>query len=190
MARLTVRKVVATHPEELWKRFEGGAVTGWWIAPAGGSRRGPPEPSSAGARWRERLRIGPISFSVFGTWAERHPPERSLCLLDSPWGLRIAEELRLERIAAGTQVSLTMDYSLGDGGMGEWLGDWLDRVWFSRWVSRRLHRGLLTLQQEYQEYRGPGGRAEGEVVGSMVHFERPEDRPWGLDQRGSGGRRP
>ncbi|MEE8109885.1 MAG: SRPBCC family protein [bacterium] len=176
MARLTFRKVISADPEELWKRLEGGSIAGRWIAPAGTRGKDPQSQDDAGAPWRERLRIGPVSFEVRGMWAERHPPERSLCLLDGRGGLRIAEELRLERVAAGTAVSLTVDYALGNGNLGEWM----DRLCVSGWVSRRLSRGLLRLEEEYK------GSHDGEDsdVGATVHWERPEDRPWGLDRKG------
>ena len=36
MSRLTVRRVISTDPETLWKRVEGGSFAGRWIAPGGG----------------------------------------------------------------------------------------------------------------------------------------------------------
>ncbi|MFQ5692673.1 MAG: hypothetical protein ACE5IM_06485 [Nitrospinota bacterium] len=179
MARLTVRKVIAADPRELWKRFEGGSVAGRWFASAGGTRPAPPDPASPDDGWLERLRLGPISFEVSGAWAERRPPERRLCFLDGPWGLRIAEEARLERVASGTALALTLDYALGTGGWAERL----DRFWLSAWVSRRLEKGLAGLQREYARPEDEAAQA----LGSMVHLERPEDRPWGLDQSGPPG---
>ncbi|MFQ5914491.1 MAG: SRPBCC family protein [Nitrospinota bacterium] len=175
MARLTVRRVIPARPEDLWKRLEGGSLAGRWVAPAQGEGNHPLMAGDIGAPWRERFLIGPFPFEVSARWAERHPPERSLCLLDGPWGLRIAEELRLEPVAAGTALALTMDYSLGKGRLGEWL----DRLWVSGWVSSRLRRGLSGLEEGYKRPE----EGDGPEVGAMVHLERPEDRPWGLDER-------
>jgi len=168
VSRLTVRRVISTDPETLWKRVEGGSFAGRWIAPAGGAGEG--AGSSLGAEetaWRESLRVGPFSFKVAGAWAERVPWERSFCLLDGPLGMRIAEEMRLERLAAGTALSLTVDFALGSGGIGEWL----DRVCLSGWVLRRLERGIAKLGEEYR-------RPEDEKDPDLgVYLERPEDRP-------------
>jgi hypothetical protein len=174
VSRLTVRRVISTDPETIWKRVAGGSFTGCWIAPAGGDEGAGSGLGAEEAAWRESLRLGPFSFKVAGTWAERVPWERSFCLLDGPLGVRIAEEMRLERLAAGTALSLTVDFALGGGGIGEWL----DRVWLSGWVSRRLERGISKLEEEY-------GRPEDEKDQDLgVHLERPEDRPWGLDRTG------
>ena len=141
----------------------------------GGGGSGEGAGSSLGAEeaaWRESLRVGPFSFKVTGTWAERVPWERSFCLLDGPLGMRIVEEMRLERLAAGTALSLTVDFALGSGGIREWL----DRVCLSGWVLRRLERGIAKLEEEYR-------RPEDEKDPDLgVYLERPEDRPWGLDQ--------
>ncbi len=184
VSRLTVRRVISTDPETLWKRVEGGSFAGRWIAPGGGEEEaGEGAGSSPGAEeaaWRESLRVGPFPFKVAGTWAERVPWERSFCLLDGPLGMRITEEMRLERLAAGTALSLTVDFALGSGGIGEWL----DRVCLSGWVLRRLERGIAKLEQEYR-------RPEDEKDPDLgVHLERPEDRPWGLDQAGPARPRP
>ena len=175
MSRLTVRRVISTDPETLWKRVAGGSFAGRWIAPAGSGEGAGSSLGAEEAVWRESLRVGPFSFKVAGTWAERVPWERSFCLLDGPLGMRIGEEMRLERLAAGTALSLTVDFALGSGGFGEWL----DRVCLSGWVLRRLERGIAKLEEEYR-------RPEDEKDPDLgVYLERPEDRPWGLDQTGS-----
>ena len=104
-------------PPAIWKRVAGGSFTGCWIAPAGGDEGAGSGLGAEEAAWRESLRLGPFSFKVAGTWAERVPWERSFCLLDGPLGVRIAEEMRLERLAAGTALSLTVDFALGGGGI-------------------------------------------------------------------------
>jgi len=179
LSRLTFRQTVGTDPARLWDRLSGGSITGLWIA----LREPKKENSKPGAQTepevREVLRIGPVSVEVTGVWAERVPSERSLLLLDGPRGLRIAEEIRLERMAAGTELSLTMDFSFGSGA----LGDWLDRIWISGWVSRRIRRSLSKLQLEFplhEEEVGPH-------MDDSVSFHRPDDRLWGVDQRRSFG---
>jgi len=171
LARLTVRRVISAEPKEIWDRLQGGSVCGQWVASA--STSGSPfHPYETSRPWREGFRFGPISFEVSACWAERYPPERNLCFLDGPWGLRIVEEMRLERVAAGTEFSLTLDYSIGNGRFGEWL----DYAYLSRWVFKRLDRGSSHLAEGF---RSPEAGVD---MSESVHLERPEDRPWGLDQ--------
>ena len=177
MSRLTFRQTVGADPARLWDRLSGGSITGLWIALREPKKENPKPDAQTGPQVREGLRVGPVSVEVTGIWAERVPLERSLLLLDGPRGLRIAEEIRLERMAAGTELSLTVDFSLGSGA----LGDWLDRIWISGWVSRRIQRSLSKLQMEFplhEEEVGPH-------MDDAVSFHRPDDRPWGIDQRRS-----
>jgi hypothetical protein len=175
LARLTVRRVISAEPKEIWDRLQGGSICGQWVASTSRNEAAF-HPNEAGRPWREGLRLGPLSFEVSACWAERHPPERGLCFLDGPWGLRVVEEIRLERIAAGTEFSLTLDYCIGNG----WVGEWLDRMFVSRWIFSRLNEGSSRFAEGY---RSPEEESSSIDMSGSVHLERPDDRPWGLDQK-------
>ena len=167
MARLTFRQPIGVDPAKLWDLFSGRSITSLWVFPTKQSKKFsesiPKDPLSV----CEILRIGPIIFKVIGAWAELVPLERSFLLLDGPGGIRIAEEIRLERIASGAELSLTMDFSVGFG----FFGDWLDRMWISKWVSKRIRWELLNLQKKYPLNEGEPNSNMGDVIS----FERPEE---------------
>ncbi len=169
MARLIFRQPLGVDPAKLWDLFSSRSITSLWIFPNKPSIKFSESISNNPLGVCEVLRIGPIIFKVIGAWAELVPLERSLLLLDGPRGIRIAEEIRLEKIASGTDLSLTMDFSLGFG----IFGDWLDRMWISRWVSKRIRWELLKLQQKY-----PLNEEEPNLnIGDVISFERPEEIP-------------
>lgn len=176
MSRLTFRQPFGVDPPRLWDLFLNRSIASLWVFPTKPTVKFSEVNSRNALSVHEVLRIGPISFEVTGDFVEQVPFERSFLFLDGSGGIRITEEIRLERIASGTELSLTVDFSFGFGVFG----DWLDRIWITRWVSRRIQRALSDLQQEYPLH---GGESSPDMD-DAVSFVRPGIQPDEISQKG------